>query len=47
MQFSKYNDEIMKILEDYEAALHICLGYPEGEPGAPKSQREGRVSFVR
>ncbi|NTU88834.1 MAG: nitroreductase family protein [Actinobacteria bacterium] len=35
------------IPDDYEGALHVCLGYPEGTFGPSKPQREERMVLVR
>lgn len=32
--------------ERYTAHVCLCLGYPDGEPGAAKPRKEGRIRFV-
>lgn len=35
------------ISDDYEARLHVTLGYPEGDKPKYKERKEGRVKIIR
>lgn len=33
--------------DTFEAKMHLCLGYPDGDKSDPKPRKEGRVKYIK